>query len=65
MSQREPIHEGGALITCLHQGESGFGAKETEPITKFLAKEETPKHLVLFCRICWIIIICISVFYFP
>ena len=34
MSQRETIHEGGALITCLHQGESGFFAKETiEPIT--------------------------------
>ena len=34
MSQREPIHEGGALITCQHQGESGFAAMETiEPIT--------------------------------
>ena len=27
MSQREPIHEGGALITCLHQVESGFVAR--------------------------------------
>ena len=34
MSQREPIHEGGALITCLHLWESGFAAKESiEPIT--------------------------------
>ena len=34
MSQREPIHEGGALITCLQEGESSFAAKETiEPIT--------------------------------
>ena len=34
MSQREPIDEGGALKTCLHQGESGFVAKETiVPIT--------------------------------
>ena len=29
MSQRDPIREGGALITCLHQAESGFAAKET------------------------------------
>ena len=34
MSQREPIHEGGAFITCLQPGESSFAAKETiEPIT--------------------------------
>ena len=34
MSQRESIHEGGALITCLQEGESSFAAKETiEPIT--------------------------------
>ena len=34
MSQREPIQEGGALITCLHQGESSFAAMVTiEPIT--------------------------------
>ena len=37
MIQIEPIHEGGALITRLQEGESSFAAKETiEPITYFL-----------------------------